>query len=122
MKMTSLRVARLLGWLLLALAVLAVPGRSFAQGIGVSITIAPPLLPVYVQPVCPGEGYLWTPGYWAWNDDYGDYHWVPGTWGLAPEVGFLWTPAYWGWGGESVIFYEGYLGTVGGFYGGILFR
>src|SRR6202790_2655188 len=119
MKMTSLRVARLVGWLLLALVVMAVPGRSFAQGIGVSITIAPPLLPVYVQPICPGEGYLWTPGYWAWDDAYGDYYWVPGTWVLAPEVGFLWTPGYWGWGGESFIFYEGYWGSVVGFYGGI---
>src|SRR5260370_34020138 len=61
MKMTSLRLARLLGCLLLALAVLAVPSRSFDQVIGVSISVAPPLLPVYVQPVCPGPGYLRTP-------------------------------------------------------------
>ena len=40
---------------------------SFA-GLFVSITVAPPPLPVYVQPVCP-PGYMWTPGYWAWGDD-----------------------------------------------------
>src|ERR1700732_2194079 len=121
MKMTSLRVARLLGWLLLALVVMAVPGRSFAQGIGVSITVAPPLLPVYVQPICPGEGYLWTPGYWAWDDAYGDYYWVPGTWVLAPEVGFLWTPGYWGWGDGVYIWNAGYWGDQVGFYGGVFY-
>jgi hypothetical protein len=25
----------------------------------------PPALPEYSQPPCPGNGYLWTPGYWA---------------------------------------------------------
>jgi hypothetical protein len=39
---------------------------SYAQVVpGVSITIAPPALPIYVQPAIPAEGYLWTPGYWA---------------------------------------------------------
>ena len=46
----------------------------------VAITIAPPALPVYEQPVCPGDGYIWTPGYWYWDDDVSDYYWVPGTW------------------------------------------
>jgi hypothetical protein len=117
MKMTSVRLPRSLGWLLLALMVLAVPGQSFAQGIGVSITVAPPVLPLYVQPVCPGEGYLWTPGYWAWDD--GDYYWVPGTWVLAPEIGFLWTPGYWGWGDGGYLWHDGYWGENVGFYGGI---
>ena len=27
----------------------------------------PPPLPVYEQPPCPVEGYIWTPGYWAWG-------------------------------------------------------
>ena len=26
----------------------------------------PPPLPDYDQPPAPGDGYLWTPGYWAW--------------------------------------------------------
>jgi hypothetical protein len=102
--------------LLFALVMLVTSAPSFAQ-IGISITIAPPELPVYEQPLCPAEGYIWTPGYWAWGDD--DYYWVPGTWVLAPEVGFLWTPGYWGWGGSSFIFYEGYWGPRVGFYGGI---
>jgi WXXGXW repeat (2 copies) len=104
--------------LLFALLMLAMSAASFAQ-VGIFITIAPPALPVYEQPLCPGEGYLWMPGYWAYGDDYDDYYWVPGTWVLAPEVGFLWTPGYWGWGGDRFIFYEGYWGPHVGFYGGI---
>jgi hypothetical protein len=74
---------------------------------------------VYEQPICPGDGYLWTPGYWAWDPNYGDYYWVPGTWVLAPQVGYLWTPGWWGWGGSGYFFHEGYWGPQVGFYGGI---
>jgi len=98
--------------------VLCMSAVSFAQ-VGLEITIAPPPLPVYEQPVCPGDGYIWTPGYWAWDSDFDDYYWVPGTWVLAPEVGSLWTPPYWGWGGNGFIFYPGYWGPQIGFYGGI---
>ena len=97
---------------------LALSAASFAQ-IGVSVSFGPPPLPVYEQPLCPGEGYIWTPGYWAYDYDDDDYYWVPGTWVLAPEVGFFWTPGYWGWGGEGFIFHEGYWGPLVGFYGGI---
>jgi YXWGXW repeat-containing protein len=45
--------------------------------IGISIDVAPPPLPVYDQPPIPESGYIWTPGYWAWDDDTG-YYWVPG--------------------------------------------
>jgi hypothetical protein len=93
---------------------------SLAQiGIGIAITVGPPALPVYEQPLCPGEGYIWTPGYWAYDYDINDYYWVPGTWVEAPEVGFLWTPGYWGWGGDRFFFHEGYWGPHVGFYGGI---
>ncbi len=107
---------RIIRFLFLALLLLAIPVASFAQ-FGVSITIAPPALPVYEQPPCPAEGYLWTPGYWAYAD--ANYYWVPGTWVQAPEVGFLWTPGYWGWGGDRYVFNEGYWGPHVGFYGGI---
>ena len=102
--------------LFVVIALLAGPAAALAQ-VSVSITVAPPELPVYDQPVCPGDGYIWTPGYWAWGGD--DYYWVPGTWVEAPEVGFLWTPGYWGWGGSSFVFYDGYWGPQVGFYGGI---
>jgi hypothetical protein len=102
--------------LLLVVATLFLSTVTFAQ-VGVSIGIAPPALPVYEQPICPGDGYIWTPGYWAW--DGSDYYWVPGTWVMAPEAGYLWTPGYWGWGGEGFLFNEGYWGPSVGFYGGI---
>src|SRR6202161_2853572 len=73
---------------------------SFAEiAVGISVHVGPPALPVYEQPLCPGDGYLWTPGYWAWDGDDSDYYWVPGTWVESPEVGFLWTPPWWGWDG-----------------------
>ena len=102
----------------LTLVTLTVPSPAAAQ-IGIAIRIGPPALPVYAQPICPGEGYLWTPGYWAYDYDAGDYYWVPGTWVLAPQVGFLLTPGWWGWGGGGFIFHEGYWGPHIGFYGGI---
>jgi hypothetical protein len=85
----------------------------------VAITIGPPPIPVYEQPFCPSEGYLWVPGYWAYDYDFADYYWVPGTWVMAPEVGFLWTPGYWGWEGGRFMFYDGYWGPTIGFYGGV---
>jgi hypothetical protein len=104
--------------LLFALVLLAISAASSAQiGFGVSINIAPPELPVYDQPIAPGDGYIWTPGYWAYGDD--DYYWVPGTWVMAPEVGYLWTPGYWGWDNNGYLFHDGYWGTQVGFYGGI---
>jgi len=104
--------------IMLALVVLSMPTASFAQ-IGIAITIGPPPIPVYEQPLCPADGYLWVPGYWAYDYDISDYYWVPGTWILAPEVGFLWTPGYWGWEGGRYMFYDGYWGPQIGFYGGI---
>jgi hypothetical protein len=103
---------------LFGLVMLSLSAASFAQ-LSISISFAPPELPVYEQPLCPGDGYLWTPGYWAYANDFDDYYWVPGTWVMAPEVGLLWTPAYWGWGGNGYVFYDGYWGPQVGFYGGI---
>src|SRR5580704_11334019 len=104
--------------LLLAFVVLLMSAASFAQ-IGIAVRIGPPALPVYEQPVCPGDGYIWTPGYWAYDYDVSDYYWVPGTWVLAPQPGYFWTPGYWGWGGDRFLFHEGYWGPRVGFYGGI---
>ena len=110
--------------LLLSLLLLAMTAASFGQ-FGISVTLAPPALPelplaagpVYEQPICPTDGYLWTPGYWGYGDD--GYYWVSGDWIQPPEVGFLWTPGYWGWGGNAYAFHEGYWGQNVGFYGGI---
>jgi hypothetical protein len=113
-KRFSMRTIRFL----LAFLILAIPAASFGQ-IGVSIAIGPPELPVYEQPILPADGYLWTPGYWAYDNTVSDYYWVPGAWVEPPQAGYLWTPGYWGWGGGGYLFNEGYWGMNIGFYGGI---
>jgi hypothetical protein len=103
---------------LFLLLLLAIPSASFAQiAVGVSIRIGPPALPVYTQPPCPIEGYIWTPGYWAYGPD--GYYWVPGVWVAPPRVGLLWTPGYWGFVGGVYGWHAGYWGPHVGFYGGI---
>jgi hypothetical protein len=105
--------------LLFSFVFLVFASTAFAQiGVGISVNFGPPPLPVYEQPLCPVDGYLWIPGYWAYDDEDG-YYWVPGTWVESPQVGFLWTPAYWGWGDGAFLFHEGYWGPEVGFYGGI---
>jgi hypothetical protein len=105
-------------WLIFAVLMFSLSATSFAQvAVGIAVRFGPPALPIYAQPICPGPGYFWTPGYWSWNDDYG-YYWVPGTWVVAP-VGLLWTPGYWGWRNGFYVWYPGYWGRHVGFYGGI---
>jgi len=88
-----------------------------APGPVVTVSEPPPALPVYAQPECPGPGYLWTPGYWAYAP--AGYYWVPGTWVMPPRPAVLWTPGYWGWGGGVYLFHAGYWGPHVGFYGGV---
>src|SRR5260370_1423917 len=79
------RMRNLIRGLTAAVLLAALPVISDAGVlIGVSVNIAPPVLPVYVQPPCPAAGYIWIPGYWAWGDE--DYYWVPGTSALAPAA------------------------------------
>ena len=101
-----------------ALSSLSVPSAAFAQGgIEMSITLAPPALPDYEQPPMPGDGYIWTPGYWQYAAQ--GYYWVPGTWVQPPMVGLLWTPGYWGWSGGFYLWNAPYWGPHVGYYGGI---
>ncbi len=104
------------------LALSMIPAAAMAQvsvgiGIGVAIHTAPPPLPVYVQPPIPGDGYMWTPGYWGWGA--AGYYWVPGVWVRPPMVGVLWTPGYWGFAGGAYGWHPGYWGPHIGFYGGV---
>jgi len=115
--MQLLRIAR---FLLLALLVTVVPASSYAQfGISINVGFAPPALPVYVQPQCPQPNLMWTPGYWGYSNDDGDYYWVPGAWVPAPYGGALWTPPYWGWNSGQYGFHDGYWGQTVGYYGGV---
>ncbi len=111
-----MKVLRSARWLLLALLISVVPASSYA-GVFISVGFAPPVLPVYVQPVCPEPGLMWSPGYWAYGED--GYYWVPGAWVPAPYEGALWTPPYWGWSNGLYVFHEGYWGMHVGYYGGV---
>jgi hypothetical protein len=96
-----------------------VPFKTALAQIAISVNFAPPALPVYEQPACPEDGYIWVPGYWAWDADYEDYYWVPGTWVPSPEEGYLWTPPWWGWENGAYLFHDGYWAPQVGFYGGV---
>ena len=113
-----MRTTSLIVTLLLSLLIAGKTDKAHA-GHFTSITVAPPPLVVYAQPPLPGPGYIWTPGYWGWDDEAGDYYWVPGAWVLAPEVDVLWTPGYWGWSDGVYRWHDGYWGPHVGFYGGI---
>ena len=64
--------------LLTLLTLLTLPtSAAAAANVGVAITLAPPPLPKMIQPVAPGPGYIWTPGYWAWGPD--GYYWIDGA-------------------------------------------
>ena len=52
-----------------------------------SISIAPPPLPVYEQPLCPAPGYRLDAG--SLGLRRGRYYLVPGTWVLPPAVGLV---------------------------------
>lgn len=112
-----MRYATVFRSLLFSFVLLVLSQASFGQ-VAISVNFGPPAIPVYEQPICPGDGYIWTPGYWAYDDDDG-YYWVPGTWVEAPEPGYLWTPGWWGWGGSAFLWHAGYWGPHVGFYGGI---
>jgi hypothetical protein len=110
------KIAKLLP--LLCVMLFAASVTKAQLSISISVGIAPPALPVYVQPDCPTDGYLWVPGYWSY-DNVGGYYWVPGYWAAPPNPGLLWTPAYWGFAGGYYGFHTGYWGAHVGFYGGI---
>ena len=103
--------------LIAGLAIIASPQLHAQVSVGLSVRIGPPAIPVYEQPYCPVDGYIWTPGYWAYSSD--GYYWVPGAWVAPPTVGFLWTPCWWGFDGGVYAFHSGYWGPHVGFYGGI---
>lgn len=101
----------------MALPMAAPQIASAAVSFVMSVNVAPPAVPVYAQPICPGPGYLWTPGYWAYGPH--GYLWTAGAWARPPAPGMLWTPAYWGSEGGHYRFHTGYWGSRVGYYGGV---
>jgi hypothetical protein len=116
-----MRISNVMGLPVLSAILAASPITTAASPARIDVTVAvrigPPVLPVYAQPICPGRGYIWVPGYWAYGDD--GYFWVPGTWVLPPRAGLLWTPGYWAFDDGFYHWHAGYWGATVGFYGGI---
>src|SRR5206468_6316324 len=55
------------------------------------IEVAPPPPQVEVVPA-PRPGYVWAPGYWAWEG--GRHVWVAGRW-IPVHRGYYWVPDRW---------------------------
>ncbi|MEO6923394.1 MAG: YXWGXW repeat-containing protein, partial [Bryocella sp.] len=115
--MTSLNFIRK-GLVAAALTAALFAGTKSANAqVDFEVNVAPPSIPDYDQPEIPGDGYIWTPGYWAWGP--GGYYWVAGAWVYPPYVGALWTPGWWGGYGGGYLWNAGYWGRNIGYYGGI---
>jgi hypothetical protein len=110
---------KIIYWSIAMIAATTIAAQTAQADVSLSIAIAPPELPIYAQPAMPGDGYMWTPGYWSWNAQDNDYFWVPGTWVATPFIGALWTPGYWGWSDAGYNWHGGYWGSHVGYYGGI---
>jgi len=65
--------------------------RTGGVSIGIGIGTPPPPARVEVVPAGP-RGYVWSPGYWAW-DGY-NYFWVDGSW-MRQRPGYVYVPGRW---------------------------
>jgi hypothetical protein len=59
---------------------MVVPAAAAHAGVGVYVNVGGPR-PVEYVPPCPGNGYYWTPGYYAYGS------WVPGRWAVRAYYG-----------------------------------
>ena len=82
---------------------------SFDPEPGVVAPAAPPEaideLPPDQRPE--GTNVAWIPGYWAWDDEGGDFLWVSGIWRALPP-GRQWVPGYWGRAEQGFQWTSGY--------------
>jgi len=77
---------------LIIAAAAAAPLPSLAASrVGLYIGAAPPA-PMYERMPAPRHGYVWAPGYWAWN---GNRHiWTSGYW-VAERPGYVYSAPAW---------------------------
>ena len=90
---------------------------GYGQPVILRLPGPPPPLPGVSQPPIPGDGYIWTPGYWSYAAQ--GYYWVPGAWTQPTEAGYLWTPGYWGFVDGRYRYHYGFWGRPVGYYGGV---
>ncbi|MBP9906076.1 MAG: YXWGXW repeat-containing protein [Rhodoferax sp.] len=84
-----MKLSRLVQGLLLAVT-LATGAAASAQ-VSLRINIGPP--PLIFEPVpMMAPGYIWAPGYWAWNHDR--HIWVRGR-AIVQRQGYRWEPDRW---------------------------
>jgi hypothetical protein len=57
------------------------------------VTVPPPALQTEAIPPT-RTGYVWSPGYWQWQSNRGEYAWVPGRW-LEVRAKSHWVPEQW---------------------------
>ncbi|PKO61284.1 MAG: hypothetical protein CVU24_09350 [Betaproteobacteria bacterium HGW-Betaproteobacteria-18] len=77
---------------------LAAGTTAFAQ-ISFNIVVAPPA-PMYEVVPMVQPGYVWAPGYWAWNNDR--HIWVRGR-TIVQRDGYRWAPDRWVQQGGSYV-------------------
>jgi hypothetical protein len=77
-----------LKWIAGAIVASSLAAPAFAQ-VRVYIGGAPPPLRYERRPPPPGQGFLWTDGYWGNNGR--NYNWVPGRWQQPPYAGAYYT-------------------------------
>nr|WP_224788874.1 hypothetical protein [Pandoraea terrae] len=88
--------------MLLAASCLGASAAHAQVSVNVGIGIAPPA-PIYEPVPPPRAGYVWAPGYWAW-DDYGHKHkWKRGRWELE-RPGYAYESPHWERGGGGWVF------------------
>ena len=76
----------------LAAAALTFPLASEAR-VNVEIGVAPP--PPRYEVIPPAQvGYVWAPGYWAWDDGHHHHVWHKGRYVLERH-GYRWTADHW---------------------------
>jgi len=61
--------------------------------VGVAPPAPPPPVVEYAPGPAPAAGYVWVPGYRAWNGY--NYVWVRGRWGHPPHYGAAWVGPGW---------------------------
>ncbi|NLO34135.1 MAG: BcpO-related WXXGXW repeat protein [Candidatus Hydrogenedentes bacterium] len=54
-----------------------------------------------------GPDVAWIPGYWAWDEDRGDFIWISGVWRVIPP-GREWVPGYWAPAGTGMQWISGF--------------
>ncbi|CAG2156267.1 hypothetical protein D3C87_1210270 [compost metagenome] len=74
------RLVRAMTGATLLVATLAFAPAAMAQ-VNIHIGIGtPPPAPIYEAVPAPRHGYIWQPGYWAWDDHGHKHKWKQGKW------------------------------------------